>query len=138
MSDTPAGSAGYPAGQAAVPTALIIDDQKGLAELLAERLSMDGFQTTIATTATDGLAACAQQSFDVAFVDLRLPDMSGLAAARQMRKLSEELKIILVTGFATSVDDQDLSNSDLNGVLPKPWRPAELEAILRTIGRGRP
>ncbi len=137
MSDIHVGPAASGAAQMAAPAAIVIDDQKGLAELLAERLSLDGYCTTIATNASDALKAVAHQSFDVAFVDLKLPDMSGLAAARQMRKLSGALKIILVTGFAASVDDQELGSADLDGVLPKPWRPAELAAILRTVGRGQ-
>lgn len=138
MPDTPLGSAANGAGETDPPTAVVVDDQKGLAELLAERLSMDGFQASVATSAKDALALCAQQDFDVAFIDLKLPDMNGLTAARQMRKLSAALKIILVTGFAVSVNDQEVESADINGVLPKPWRPAELEAILKTIGRRQP
>lgn len=120
------------------PSAIVIDDQRELAELLAERLSLDGFDTMVATTAAEALAAFAQQTFDIAFVDLKLPNMSGLAVARELKKLSGGLKIILVTGFAASVDDTDLGGPELDGVLPKPWRPAELEAILSTVGRGKP
>lgn len=122
-------------GPTAGLSAIIIDDQPGLAELLAERLALGGIRCTIATSAADGLQACAEQPFDVAFVDLKLPDMSGIAAAAELKRLSREMRVILVTGFAASVDDIDIGSSQLDGVLPKPWRAAELEALLRSLGR---
>ncbi len=118
------------------PSALIIDDQLQLADLLAERLALDGFETTVATRGGDGLAAATHRSYDVAFVDLRLPDMSGLIAAAELKRQSAELKVILVTGFAASVDDLEPGWSNVDGVLPKPWRPGEMETILSRLRRG--
>ncbi len=121
---------------ASTPAALIIDDQQPLAELLAQRLGMDGLEAMVATTATEGLAASELRTFDVAFVDLRLPDMSGAVVAAELKRRRPNLRVILLTGFAASVDDMEPGWSHFDGVLPKPWRPAELEAILRSIGRG--
>lgn len=119
----------------AAPCAIIIDDQRALAELLAERLSLDGFQTTVTSTATEGLALSANRSYDVAFVDLKLPDMSGIAAAAELKKRSDRLRVILVTGFASSTDDAEMRWAHIDAVLPKPWKPSELDAILRMVGR---
>lgn len=116
-------------------SALIIDDQRGLAELLAERLCIDGIECTIATTATEGIEACRSKPFNVAFIDLRLPDMSGAAVAAEIKNCSRDVKIILMTGFAASLDDVAFSATHLDGVLPKPWRPGELESILCSLGR---
>ncbi len=121
----------------AATAALIIDDQQPLAELLAERLSLEGFASTVTTTAGAGLTASIQRHFDVAFVDLKLPDMSGIAAAAELKKRFPDIQVILITGFATSVDDAEPGWTHIDGVLPKPWRPAELEAILRTLERGK-
>ena len=117
------------------PAAIIIDDHRALAESLAERLAIEGFHTTVATTVAEGLAASSRQSYDVAFVDLNLPDASGIAAAEELKKRSKDLRVILVTGLAASVDDAEPGWSHIDGVLPKPWKPAELEAILHTLGR---
>ncbi|GEM_PF-5209354 len=116
-------------------SAIIIDDQRGLAESLAERLALDGIRCTVTTTASQGLEACANNNFDVAFVDLNLPDMSGLAAASELKRLSRALRVVLVTGFATGLDDIDLCAPQVDVVLPKPWRPAELENLLHSLKR---
>ncbi|MGE5620270.1 MAG: response regulator [Sphingomonadaceae bacterium] len=118
-------------------SALIIDDHRELADLLAERLSLDGFDPMVATTAREGLSLFRQRGCDVAFVDLKLPDMSGVTVAAELRKRSAGLKVILITGFATTVDDSEPGWTQFDGVLPKPWRPTELETILRAVGKGR-
>ncbi len=117
------------------PAAIIIDDQRALAELLAERLSLDGFDTTVATTAAEGFTLFDSRSYRVAFVDLKLPDTSGIAVAAELKRRSPDIKVILITGFATSVDDTEPGWTHIDGVLPKPWRPNELETILHTVGR---
>ena len=116
-------------------SAIVVDDQRGLAELLAERLAMDGIRATVATSAGEALRVCSSQHFDVAFVDLRLPDMSGIATAAELKKLSGATKVILMTGFATSLEDAEAGWPQVDGVLPKPWRPGELESLLRVVGR---
>lgn len=135
MTSTPSTADGLDLSPSPALSALIIDDQRGLAELLAERLGMEGIECEVATTATEGLQACASKSFNVAFVDLKLPDMSGIAAAMELKRLLKDLKVILMTGFASSLDDIDVGASHLDGVLPKPWRPGELEALLHSLGR---
>lgn len=118
------------------PRALVVDDQRPLAELLAERLAMDGIHTEIATTAAEALALAGNNHFDIAFVDLKLPDMSGAMAAAHLKRRDPGLKVVLITGYASSVDEAEPFWTHVDGVLPKPWQPAELAAILRTIGRG--
>lgn len=116
-------------------SAIIIDDQRGLAELLAERLGLDGIDCLVATSGSEGIRACSSRAFDIAFVDLKLPDMSGIAAAAELKKISTAMRVILVTGFASSLNDIDVGSADLDGVLPKPWRPAELEELIRSLRR---
>jgi DNA-binding response OmpR family regulator len=114
--------------------ALIVDDQRPLAELLAERLAQEGIEATVTATAAEGLAVSVRRTFDIAFVDLKLPDMNGIAVAAQLKQKLPSLRVILVTGFAASVDDAEPNWTPVDAVLPKPWKPAELEAILRTLG----
>ena len=116
-------------------SALVVEDQQELAELLVERLALDGFEATVATTGKSALDLCRERLYDVAFVDLKLPDMSGIATAAELKRQIPELRVILMTGFASSLGDPEISWAHVDGVLPKPWRPAELNAILRTLRR---
>ena len=121
--------------QQANSSALIIDDKRDLAELLALRLSLDGIKCLVATSGSEGIRACSTRAFDAAFVDYRLPDMSGLAAAAELKKIRPSIKVILITGDTYSLNDTEVVSADIDKVLPKPWRPSELEALIRTIRR---
>lgn len=118
--------------------ALIVDDQEALGEALAARLAFSGFDSTVATTGGQALAVSAARRYDVAFVDLGLPDMDGIALAGQLKKPSPGLRVILMTGSAICFDDPGLRGDGIDSVLPKPWKPRELDAILRSVrGEGR-
>ena len=116
-------------------SALIIDDKRDLGELLALRLKLDGIKSVVATSGSEGIRACSTRTFDAAFVDYRLRDMSGLAVASELKKICPSIKVILITGDAYSFDDAEIVSPDVDTVLPKPWRPSELEALIRTIRR---
>ncbi len=82
------------------PRILIVDDNAGLVDNLAEILEEAGY-------AVQGAASCAaalplaREGFDVALVDLRLPDGDGTALAPRLKDLSPDGEVVLLTGFAT-------------------------------------
>jgi len=82
------------------PRVLIVDDNGGLVENLSEILEEAGY-------AVRGAASCAaaepaaREGFDVALVDLRLPDGDGTALAPRLKELSPDGEVVLLTGFAT-------------------------------------
>ncbi len=115
------------------PAALVVDDQRWLADALAERLLLEGFHTTVATTGGDALAAATGRTFDLAFVDLNLPDMNGRTAAARLKQQLPGLKLILISGLAAAVDDPAVNSVGADGVLPKPWKAAELADMLRRV-----
>ena len=114
-------------------TAIIVDDQHQLAEALAQRLALDGFETVVTTTATEALRLCMERRYDLAFVDLKLPDMSGGTVVRELKRRSPGSSVVLMTGFAASLDDPELAAAGADAVLPKPWRATELSCILEKV-----
>ncbi|MBI5070247.1 MAG: response regulator [Deltaproteobacteria bacterium] len=82
------------------PRILIVDDNAGLVENLAEILEEHGYGVHGTGSCAAALAA-ARDGFDVALVDLRLPDGNGTALAPQLKDLSPDGEVVLLTGFAT-------------------------------------
>jgi len=115
------------------PTAIVVDDQRWLASALAERLSLDGFQSVVAGSAAEALSVFDNQAYDVAFIDLALPDGNGIDLAGEFKKRQPQLMVVLITGFAASRDDPSLGSTSVDVVLPKPWAPRELESIIRRV-----
>ncbi len=109
---------------------LIVDDQPHFAAAVAKRLQLDGHQATVADSAAAGLACCLEQRVDTAFVDLALPDGQGTELAAAIKRRHPAAFVVLMTGFATRVDDEELASAAIDAILPKPWRGAELEDVL--------
>jgi signal transduction histidine kinase len=77
---------------------LIVDDNRALAENLAEILGDSGYQVHIAASCAEALAT---EDFVVALVDVRLPDGEGTTLAAQLKERQPDCEVILLTGFAT-------------------------------------
>ena len=79
---------------------LVVDDNAPLLENVAEILRGAGYVVRGAGSCADALAL-AREGFDVALVDLRLPDGDGTALAPQLKELQPDGEVVLLTGFAT-------------------------------------
>ncbi len=82
------------------PRVLIVDDNAKLVENLKEILEDAGYAVHGHGSCRDALAG-ARDGFDVALVDLRLPDGDGTALAPQLKEASPDGEVVLLTGFAT-------------------------------------
>jgi two-component system sensor histidine kinase HydH len=79
---------------------LVVDDNAGLVDNLCEILDGAGHRSRGAGSCREALES-AREGFDVALVDLRLPDGDGTALAPQLKELSPDGEVVLLTGFAT-------------------------------------
>ncbi|HSN91586.1 MAG TPA: ATP-binding protein [Anaeromyxobacteraceae bacterium] len=82
------------------PRLLVVDDNSGLVSNLVEILDQAGYAVRGAASCADALAV-AREGFDVALVDLKLPDGDGTALAPRLKELSPDGEVVLLTGFAT-------------------------------------
>jgi signal transduction histidine kinase len=80
---------------------LIVDDDEALADNLSEIVQMLDVQTTIARDRRTALALAAEHDFDVALIDVRLPDGDGLSLLEPLRARSPFVQSVMVTGDAT-------------------------------------
>jgi two-component system, NtrC family, sensor histidine kinase HydH len=80
---------------------LVVDDNADLADNLAEVLSSAGYAVRCAATCGAALELARADGFDVAMVDLRLPDGDGNTLAPRLKELSPDGQVVLLTGFAT-------------------------------------
>jgi DNA-binding response OmpR family regulator len=83
---------------AALSRVLVIDDDRDLAESVAELLENRGHDVSLAFTGGDGLALIDRQAFDFALVDIEMPAKSGVDTFLEIRKKGHDLPIALMTG----------------------------------------
>jgi CheY-like chemotaxis protein len=108
---------------------MIVDDDRDLAESLAELIEMHGHNVSIASNGREALERFHQQEFDVTFMDVRMPVMNGVDSFLEMRKLRPATKVVMMTGFREPMVARALENGAL-GLLHKPFR---LEDLLEQL-----
>ncbi len=117
---------------------LVVDDDAGNRETLTELLGLSGHDVVAAESGKEALAQLSRstRAFDVALVDLAMPDMDGLELARLLRQHDPALRIALVTGWEPSAVDWHAEPGLIECVFRKP---IDLPAINRFLeGGGEP
>jgi DNA-binding response OmpR family regulator len=111
---------------------LIIDDDDALRETLKEQFTLhDEFQISDAGTASAGLKQLKSDMVDLVLLDVRLPDMDGREACKQMRKSGYRGPIVMLTAQDTEADTILGLDSGANDYIAKPFRFGVLLARIR-------
>jgi PAS domain S-box-containing protein len=114
--------------------ALVVDDERDIAELIAEMLNREGFAVEIASNGEEALGELRRRSYDLVLSDVRMPDLDGPALLRRLQSEWPALaeRLIFITG-----DTLDLgAGSVLDGlgrpVIEKPISPDEVRRVIHT------
>jgi len=114
------------------PTILIIDDDPNLRRTLSDILRAVGYEALAAKDGTEGLAVLQQRPVNVALIDLRLPDISGLEVLSRVKADHPFTEAIILTGNATLNSAIEATNKDAFSYLQKPY---EIDQLLLHIRR---
>ncbi len=117
---------------------LVVEDDLAFAENLVELLGLAGYSSEQARTASEARALARAHSFDMALVDLGLPDGRGNDLVAELRAMTPSLQAIVLTGQPTIGSAQNAIRSGATAYLLKDGDPRELEAVVhRTAERAR-
>ncbi|WP_148686992.1 response regulator [Candidatus Nitrosocosmicus hydrocola] len=116
---------------------VVVDDEIELANLFKVYFHKAGFD---AVSFTDPLMALDfirnnAKEFTLLLTDLRMPLMSGIELAREIRKTNNKMKIILITAFMTAdlIDDENFKNARIDSVVQKPVRFSSLKESIAQV-----
>lgn len=98
---------------------LIVDDEIEVASLLARAVEAQGHQATVAHDGELALALLTHLSPDGVFLDVRLPEMSGIDVLRRIRALYPELPVVLITGHALPGEIDEARRLNVTDVIEK-------------------
>ena len=106
---------------------LIVDDDRDMAESLADYVEILGHEATIACNGQEAVDHHRKSRFDITFMDVRMPVMNGIDSFFEIRKLKPSARIVLMTGFKEPNVNKALQHGVL-GLLLKPFPLSELLA----------
>jgi two-component system phosphate regulon sensor histidine kinase PhoR len=105
---------------------LIVDDEQPIRVACAKILKEEGAQTEIAEDGLQGLQMAKEQNFDLALIDLKMPQMDGMELLAHLKELAPDLIKIVITGYATLDTAIEAVQRGAYDYVPKPFTPAEL------------
>ena len=110
---------------------LVIDDEEIIREALEALLVVEGYDVATAATAEQGLDALSGRQVDAVLLDLMLPDRNGLDVLDDIRRLDDELPVVMVTAFGTIEGAIAATKLGAFHYVPKPFKNDEVLAVLR-------
>ena len=120
---------------------LIIDDEASLRQTMARILQRAGYEVTTATNGKEGFDLVSEHPFDLVYLDIRMPDVSGLELLKTIHARFPELAVILFTAQPDLNSAVQALRHGATDYLLKPLKPQAViertEAILATNQKER-
>jgi DNA-binding NtrC family response regulator len=109
---------------------LVIDDDENIRKVLETILEDEGYIVETAETAKKGIEKSEKAFYNLALIDVRLPDMEGIELLLKLRSTKPKMRKIIVTGYPTLQNAVAAVNKGADAYVMKPF---EVEKILQTI-----
>ena len=117
----------------AAASILVADDDAVARELLVEVLTREGYRVRAAAGGAEAIAAAEGEVFDLALIDLRMPDVDGLAVLARIRKLDPAPPVFILTAFAAMDTAIEAIRQGAYDYLSKPFRVDEIKLAVRRV-----
>ena len=117
-----------------MPRILLVEDEPAIADTVQYALKAEGFGSVHCLTGGEALRRAAAESFDLAVLDVGLPDMGGFALCRELRR-DRELPVIFLTAQGAEADRILGLEIGADDYVTKPFSPRELVARVRAVLR---
>jgi two-component system response regulator PilR (NtrC family) len=110
---------------------LVVDDEEIMREILEALLTREGYHVRLASSGEEGLDLARSMPFDAAIVDVMMPGIDGIETLQELRKLDDELPVLMITAFAsveTAIAAMKLGAFDY---VTKPFKNDEVMVVVR-------
>jgi DNA-binding NtrC family response regulator len=109
---------------------LVIDDDESMRKLLAMTLESRGYSVDTAKDGKEAIRKSNSNLYDLAIVDLRLPDMDGIELLTAMKQIAPSMLKIMLTGYPSLESAVEAINKGADGYILKP---VKTEQLLSTV-----
>jgi DNA-binding NtrC family response regulator len=109
---------------------LVVDDDENIRKVLEEILADEGYVVESVDTAKKGMEKTQKSFYNLALIDVHLPDMEGVELLSRMRETKPKMRKIIITGYPTVQNAMAAVNKGADAYVVKPF---EVEKILQTV-----
>ena len=112
---------------------LVVDDEAVVRHGIKRVLKEKGIKTSLAANGKEALDLLEHKVFDIALIDIRMPDMSGIELLKKIKVNNQQPGIIMITGYPTIDTAVECIKLGALDYLVKPFRLDDLEAALQKV-----
>jgi DNA-binding NtrC family response regulator len=109
---------------------LIIDDDENIRKVLTAILEEEGYTIESVDTGKKAIERTKRKAYNLALIDIRLPDMEGIELLTKMKDTTPKMRKIIITGYPTVHNAVEAVNRGADGYIMKPF---DVEKVLKTI-----
>ena len=110
---------------------LIVDDDATGVETLSNVLEIKGYKVEAAYGGMEALEKVKRINFDFILLDLKLPDINGVEIFRKIKKVKDQVKVVIITAYSLPHLIQEARKEGALAILTKPLNIDELLSLLR-------
>jgi two-component system response regulator PilR (NtrC family) len=112
-------------------TILVVDDEEIMREILEALLGREGYEVRLATSGAQALEIARSVPVDAAIVDVMMPEMDGLTVLDEIKKLDEDVPVIMITAFASVETAIAAMKRGAFDYITKPFKNDEVLVVLQ-------
>ncbi|MCX5824842.1 MAG: sigma-54 dependent transcriptional regulator [Deltaproteobacteria bacterium] len=116
---------------------LVVDDDQGMREFLEIMMTREGYRVVTAGDAGKALARCRKETFDLIITDLKMPKMDGIGFLKEVKQLSPETMVILITAYASGETAVNAMKEGAYDYIEKDFAIEDLKRIVRNALAGK-
>ena len=109
---------------------LAIDDDENIRKVLVAILEDEGYTVESVGTAKEAIEKSKRKFYNLALIDIRLPDMEGIELLTKFRETTPRMRKVIVTGYPTLQNAVDAVNKGADAYIVKPF---DVKKVLKTI-----
>ena len=109
---------------------LVVDDDAGIRKTLSKILEKEGYLVETVENGQQAIKASNERFFNVALIDIRLPDMEGTKLLERLKEPEPKMVKIIITGYASLQNAVEAVNKGADGYVLKPFDATELLEII--------
>lgn len=112
---------------------LVVDDEENAREGLSRILSKEGYTVETAADGKEAIEVIKRLSFDLVITDMRMPYMDGFEVLREIKKLDQDVGVIMITAYGEVESYLEAMNLGAFEYINKPVRVNELKRVITKV-----
>lgn len=112
---------------------LVVDDTKNIRILLTKCLELQGYEVLTAKDGQEALELFESKSFELAFIDIKMPLLSGTEVLKKIRESGIETPVIIITAYATIKNAVECTQMGAVAYLQKPFTADKVRSVLKEL-----